>query len=106
MTRAEYAAYLRSPHWRDVKRRYRASKLPKKCKVCGEAMYDLHHRTYKRLGNERLADLVPLCRTHHQGLHDNHKAHGGERGGHRSLWHTGRKYVQKERKRARKRQPA
>ena len=66
---ADYAAYIRSSAWAKVKRRYRASKLPQHCAVCGDAKVDLHHRTYKRLGNERLTDLIPLCRPHHGDVH-------------------------------------
>lgn len=30
---------------------------------------DLHHRSYKRIGKERLHDLVPLCRPCHEETH-------------------------------------
>jgi 5-methylcytosine-specific restriction endonuclease McrA len=30
---------------------------------------DLHHMTYKRLGNEWDEDLVPLCRDCHKSIH-------------------------------------
>lgn len=68
--KARYAAYLRSEHWRDVKARYRASNLPQTCTVCGDPKVALHHRTYQRLGRERLTDLVPLCREHHVKAHE------------------------------------
>lgn len=68
-TKASYAAYLRSDHWQNVKTRYRTSKLPQSCVVCGAERVDLHHRTYERLGRERLTDLVPLCREHHGEAH-------------------------------------
>lgn len=61
--------YLRSPEWAATKARYRASKMPQTCVVCGESRVDLHHRTYVRVGRERLADLVPLCRAHHREAH-------------------------------------
>lgn len=66
---SSYSEYLRSSHWEDVKRRYRASKLPKKCYICGDTKYELHHRTYKNMGSERLMDFVPLCRKCHGGIH-------------------------------------
>lgn len=68
MNKDEYRAYLRSAHWRRVKERYRASKLPQAC-FCGETRVDLHHKTYKRIGRERLSDLTPLCRAHHDEEH-------------------------------------
>jgi len=43
------------------------------CAACGGAWTlrhgDLHHRTYDRLGQERLADLMPLCRPCHDRAH-------------------------------------
>lgn len=67
----DYAAYLRSDHWADVKRRYRASKLPQHCVICkSDGPVEFHHRTYRRITQERLQDLVPLCRECHQWAHD------------------------------------
>jgi hypothetical protein len=67
--KAEYQAYLRSAHWRDVKRRYRKSGLPQTCVVCGDPRVDLHHKTYERRGREELTDLEPRCRKHHEEAH-------------------------------------
>lgn len=67
--KAGYRRYIRSPAWAEVRRRYRASKLPQRCRVCDSARVDLHHRTYSHLGHERLRDLVPLCREDHRALH-------------------------------------
>lgn len=65
-----YTDYLQSEHWREVKQRYRASRrLPQACVVCGSRQVDLHHLTYSRIGRERLTDLVPLCREHHDEAH-------------------------------------
>ena len=43
--------------------------MPQKCHVCKATPVDLHHKTYKRKGCERLTDLVPLCRDCHQHAH-------------------------------------
>ncbi len=67
--KAGYKRYIRSPAWAEVRRRYRVSKLPQRCRVCDSARVDLHHRTYSHLGQERLRDLVPLCREDHRSLH-------------------------------------
>ena len=64
-----YRQYLRSDHWKSVRERYRCSKKPKKCQVCGSDKYELHHTTYERLGKEWLKDLMPLCRRHHKAVH-------------------------------------
>lgn len=98
VTGVPYAVYIRSAVWTEVKRRYRASKLPQNCVVCGNHHVDLHHKTYKRLGAEWLTDLVPLCRIHHKRVH--RKAKNGSA----SIW-TGPRHVRREvaRKKKRKR---
>lgn len=53
--------YLGSDLWRETKRRYRSSDYPQRCLICGSCDIDLHHRSYARLGEEELFDLVPLC---------------------------------------------
>ena len=70
--REGYAEYIRSEAWQEVRRRFWASKLPKECYCCGreDGPKDLHHRTYKNLGNENLRDLVPLCRDCHFTVHE------------------------------------
>jgi 5-methylcytosine-specific restriction endonuclease McrA len=66
-----YAQYLRSEHWLKLRARYRASRrLPQKCLGCGNPRFELHHRSYQRVGHELLTDLVPLCRACHQKVHD------------------------------------
>ena len=62
--------YLRSDLWRETKRRYRSSDYPQRCLICGSSDIDLHHRSYARLGEEELFDLVPLCHRHHDQLHE------------------------------------
>lgn len=63
-----YAEYLASDHWRDVKRAYRESDRPQRCK-CGTAGRHLHHLTYERLGAELLTDLLLLCEDCHRRIH-------------------------------------
>ena len=64
-----YRDYLYSDHWQKLRERYRASKLPQVCFVCWDPNVDLHHKTYRRLGEEKLTDLLPLCRLHHDLAH-------------------------------------
>jgi hypothetical protein len=64
---------LYSPAWQETKERYEASGRPQKCMVCHDPHYELHHRTYKRLGRELLQDLIPLCRDHHDQVHRQHE---------------------------------
>jgi hypothetical protein len=65
---ASYSDYLRSPHWREVKARYRASDLPQAC-MCGADDVQLHHTTYDRIDAEDLSDLLPLCASCHTLIH-------------------------------------
>ncbi len=62
--------YHRSEQWWQTKQRYRNSDYPQRCLVCDSPQFDLHHRTYERLGEEELFDLVPLCQGHHERLHE------------------------------------
>jgi HNH endonuclease len=63
-----YADYLASEHWREVRKRYRESDRPQRCK-CGAEGTQLHHTTYVRLGRESLTDLVLLCENCHRRRH-------------------------------------
>lgn len=61
-----YQQYLQSRHWRSLRERYRGSDLPQACILCdADDTVDLHHKTYERIGEEELTDLVPLCRRCH-----------------------------------------
>lgn len=66
---ATYWEYICSQHWKGVKRAYRASALPQDCDFCGDPKVDLHHKTYERLGAERLDDILPLCHRCHCMVH-------------------------------------
>lgn len=85
--RWEYASYLASHAWLHRKIRYykalKAAGFIPVCQVCGctqshKRPLDLHHLSYEGVakdaqGNwvskEKDEDLVPLCREHHQKLH-------------------------------------
>ncbi len=57
----QYLTYINSAAWRD--RRQRALRLAGyRCRVCGEGKrLQVHHVTYKNLGNEADDDLTVLC---------------------------------------------
>jgi 5-methylcytosine-specific restriction endonuclease McrA len=76
--RACYGAWMASAEWRRTREAWLAAHLtgygrPPTCAVCGSEWTlrrgDLHHRSYDRIGHERFADLVPLCRGCHDLLH-------------------------------------
>lgn len=68
---ASYKSYMASEAWVERKEWWRRQRPAgaRRCRMCGDRHYDLHHRTYARLGQERLRDLVPLCHRHHVALH-------------------------------------
>ena len=68
-----YAHYLTSPHWQKLKKAFwKANK--RACATCGhEKGLNIHHKTYVRLGCERLTDLVALCAVCHRDTHEVHK---------------------------------
>lgn len=70
-TQLPYSDYLKTEYWQN--RRARALlRGEHKCRVCAATTgLEVHHNTYERLGHERDADLIVLCRNCHQLFHDN-----------------------------------
>ena len=76
MNSNQYQQYLKSGHWTDVKRRFKSSKLYRGCCECCEnrnVPLHVHHKTYKRLGSEKLNDLVTVCAPCHTEIHQMHR---------------------------------
>lgn len=72
MKNLNYKKYLNSSIWKNTKIKFNKSKYNKnKCYICGEKNVNLHlhHKTYERLGKERLTDLVQLCGPCHTLVH-------------------------------------
>jgi hypothetical protein len=68
--RVQYRAYLRSPKWRSIRARVieRSGGL---CEGCRESdATEVHHLTYKHIGDELLFELVALCDGCHERAHD------------------------------------
>ena len=61
-----YKAYLKTKHWKGIRLKYKGSK----CLFCDSKRIQVHHLTYKNIGNETGRDLVPLCRKHHKKIHN------------------------------------
>lgn len=67
-----YRDYLQSDHWRDLKRRFRASRLCKRACYACEARglpLEIHHKSYNRMWSEKLHDLIELCAECHSAVH-------------------------------------
>ena len=68
-----YKRYLRSEEWRK-KREQVFNAYGKICSVCGSVNnLHVHHKTYERIGKERISDLQVLCSFHHAEIHKNLK---------------------------------
>ena len=64
-----YSNYLESDEWKEKrsKVRRRARGWCERCKV--RRREDVHHLTYQNVGNEKLTELVGVCRKCHEFLH-------------------------------------
>ncbi|MGH9676260.1 MAG: HNH endonuclease [Candidatus Acidiferrum sp.] len=66
---ADYAEYLRSPHWRKTRLRVLA-RARGKCEACHRRRArEVHHLTYIHIGEERLDELLALCPNCHDMAH-------------------------------------
>ena len=66
-----YDAALRSPRWRALKDT-KEKIVGSVCEICGRGTLEpleLHHKTYARLGNEELDDVLLLCGSCHRWLY-------------------------------------
>jgi hypothetical protein len=64
--------YLKSVTWQDIRQSV-VDRDKNKCKQCGNKGYDVHHKHYKNWGNEKLEDLITLCRACHEQYHASQK---------------------------------
>ena len=82
LQRWDYAGYIQGPAWKATRQAFFASKLHDGvCVVClAVDSIHVHHRTYRRLGCEKLQDLELLCEACHAAAHDfQHKAEAAGR---------------------------
>jgi hypothetical protein len=70
IAREDYATYLRTNHWKAV-RRWRTAIARHRCEVDPNhtGQLDVHHKTYLHLGCEPPEDLDVLCHDCHQAQH-------------------------------------
>ena len=60
--------YLETEYW-NITKKFRMEVDGYRCAICGSGIdIDVYHNTYERLGNERLSDVVTLCKTCHSEL--------------------------------------
>lgn len=62
--------YMQSSEWKN-KRKLVLCRDDNTCQICGikEVIFDVHHLSYDRFGNEYLFDLVTLCKNCHMSMH-------------------------------------
>lgn len=78
--------YLMSKHWKNLRQKI-YEKYKGECQRCKSVVpinaCVVHHRTYKRIGNEHENDLVLYCNQCHTMIHKNKKS-----------WHATNKDIQ------------
>jgi len=75
MNKQEYAEYLQSDHWKNLRARKRASVTKSvgkcRCAICASTeRIETHHLRYRNIYDVQLDDLRLLCRECHQTAHD------------------------------------
>lgn len=69
MTKEEYAEYLKTPHWKDLRARKIAACGPR-CQDCGNTRtIQVHHLRYRNIFDVLLDDLKVVCRVCHEKIH-------------------------------------
>lgn len=66
--RAEYQTYLASPEWAE-KRTQALVRTGGKCSICPRKATEVHHLSYRNIGNEAPDDLMAVCRECHCAIH-------------------------------------
>lgn len=69
MTKGEYQRYLHSWRWRIIRAVVLALNC-RRCAMCDRLATEVHHRSYDRIGHERLTDLTPVCSECHRQFHN------------------------------------
>lgn len=65
----DYSAYLKTPEWQ-IRRQLALEFYGATCCLCNSPDHlNVHHRTYERIGQEHLRDLIVLCRPCHERYH-------------------------------------
>ena len=69
-----YDAYLSSNHWKTLRLEI-IKERGSACERCFDVTSspNVHHKTYKRLGNEKKTDLTLLCQKCHKTIHNKRK---------------------------------
>lgn len=67
--RINYNKYLESDHWKEI-RKVILDRDDNKCQLCSsKERLEVHHNTYDNVGDEKLTDLITLCKYCHSNFH-------------------------------------
>lgn len=65
-----YDEYLNSDYWKQTLKKANSRSIYNKCEYCSNKRDDLHHSSYKWLGEKNELMLVyPACHEHHNFIH-------------------------------------
>ncbi len=65
-----YDEYLETSHWKSIRQKA-LGRANYRCQLCNKnGKIHIHHRTYKRRGEERPSDVIALCEKCHAKFHD------------------------------------
>lgn len=89
-TIVEYDEYINGhPHWQKV-RAARFEFDEGRCAICHRDLrgdpYQTHHLSYRRLGHERMRDVITLCKDCHDNFHRNWQQNQFWKGKERGHW--------------------
>lgn len=66
-----YRDYLNSGHWKKISKKAYSRANYQRCEVCGSGKVQLHHSTYKWLGDKaELRSVNSFCDVHHLLIHE------------------------------------
>jgi len=69
-TTKKYRNHISSERWREI-RLEKLKSVDYRCERCGDMAVQVHHKTYKSLGDESLDELEALCKDCHDEKHLN-----------------------------------
>ena len=75
--------YAKRVHWSRIRHLREGMVGAELCELCGHVTLgtDQHHRTYERMGNEWVTDVIFLCQSCHHHVHASGKRRAGKDGG-------------------------
>ena len=92
-----YEKYIKSAKWKRISKDLK-KQAGYRCAHCGfsSATLEVHHLTYERFGNERMSDLVVLCKPCHDKADEKRVKERESRGEETRLNHAFGTYMEKK----------